>query len=346
VTTVFLLVLYLGQAQQESNMMFADINRCKYFAARVMKQPANPQTKKRYTAICRPVEVDLSNPKVRVYRWKDINVIERYLNEFLMTQENDPLLKERYIDYERDATGKADGKKEIGFGHTYNPDKKFFTAVTKDGKEYKIPVKRKIPGGATKTYLTFQESKDVARKDAMIHRDSARKTIKNFDELPEELKMVATDIDLNVKGKFNTFSELKKGLENLDFDVIKNEYERSGKIKGKQTLLDRRNKPTLKLIKDAEKKVNFEYPPTQAKREEPKEIEVEVSDIEPPKSFKQAFAEARANKDAEFTYSGSRYNTRLKGETPQQYAAFLGKDMPVQVARKGGMVIKNYKERT
>ena len=124
-----------------------------------------------------------------------------------MTQENDPLLKERYIDYERDATGKADGKKEIGFGHTYSPDKKFFIAVTKDGKEYKIPVKRKVPGGATKTYLTFQESKDVARKDAMIHRDSARKTIKNFDELPEELKMVATDIDLNVKGKFNTFSK-------------------------------------------------------------------------------------------------------------------------------------------
>ena len=48
--------------------MFADINRCKYFAARVMKQPANPQTKQKYTAICRPVEVYLSNPKGRVYR--------------------------------------------------------------------------------------------------------------------------------------------------------------------------------------------------------------------------------------------------------------------------------------
>ena len=48
--------------------MFADINRCKYFAARVMKQPANPATKQRYTAICRPVEVDLNNPDVRVYR--------------------------------------------------------------------------------------------------------------------------------------------------------------------------------------------------------------------------------------------------------------------------------------
>ena len=48
--------------------MFADINRSTYFADRVMKQPANPQTKQRYTAICRPVEVDLSNPKVRVYK--------------------------------------------------------------------------------------------------------------------------------------------------------------------------------------------------------------------------------------------------------------------------------------
>ena len=67
-TTVFLLMIYLGRVQQESSMMFADINRCKYFAAKVMKQPANPQTKQRYTAICRPVEVDLSNPKVRVYR--------------------------------------------------------------------------------------------------------------------------------------------------------------------------------------------------------------------------------------------------------------------------------------
>ena len=89
---------------------------------------------------------------------------------------------------------------------------------------------------------------------------------------------------------------------------------------------------------------NLEQPPTLAKKE--KEIEVEVSEAEPPTSFKQAFAEARSNKDAEFTYGGDRYNTRLKGETPQQYAAFLGKDMPVRVARKGGMVIKNYKERT
>ena len=79
--------------------------------------------------------------------------------------------------------------------------------------------------------------------------------------------------------------------------------------------------------------------PTQAKKE--KEIEVEVAEVEQPKSFKQAFAEARGNKDAEFTYSGSKYNTKLKGETPQQYAAFLQKDMPVRVARKGGAIESN-----
>ena len=75
-------MIYLGRVQQESSMMFADINRCKYFAAKVMKQPANPQTKQRYTAICRPVEVDLSNPKVRVYRWKGKTMVaESAVNE-------------------------------------------------------------------------------------------------------------------------------------------------------------------------------------------------------------------------------------------------------------------------
>ena len=105
--------------------------------------------------------------------------------------------------------------------------------------------------------------------------------------------------------------------------------------------------PTNKLIKAAE---NVFYPkveePTLARKEEPKEIEVEVSEAKPAETFKQAFAAARGSREGEFTYDGKRYNTRLKGETPQQYAAFLGKEMPVRVARKGGMVIKNYKERT
>jgi len=68
VTTVFLLVLYLGNIQQESNMLFADINRCRYFATRFMRQPPDPRTKNRYTAICKPIEVDLTDPNVRVYR--------------------------------------------------------------------------------------------------------------------------------------------------------------------------------------------------------------------------------------------------------------------------------------
>ena len=66
-TTVFLLVLYLGNVQQESNMIFADINRCKYFASRIMGQPPEPVTGRRYTAICKPVNVDLNNPNLRVF---------------------------------------------------------------------------------------------------------------------------------------------------------------------------------------------------------------------------------------------------------------------------------------
>ena len=66
-TTVFLLVLYLGQVQQESNMVFADINRCRYFARTLMRPPAVPGGAK-YKAICKPIEVDANNPKVRIYR--------------------------------------------------------------------------------------------------------------------------------------------------------------------------------------------------------------------------------------------------------------------------------------
>ena len=37
-TTVFLLVIYLGDAVQQSDMHFRDINRCKYFASRIRIQ--------------------------------------------------------------------------------------------------------------------------------------------------------------------------------------------------------------------------------------------------------------------------------------------------------------------
>ena len=68
-TTVFLLVMYLGDAVQQSDMHFRDINRCRYFANRISKQPADPGTKKRYTGICKPVTLDITNPNVRLYQW-------------------------------------------------------------------------------------------------------------------------------------------------------------------------------------------------------------------------------------------------------------------------------------
>ena len=67
-TTVFLLVIYLGDAVQQSDMHFRDINRCKYFAIRISKQPVVPGTKKRYTGICKPVTLDIKNPNVRLYQ--------------------------------------------------------------------------------------------------------------------------------------------------------------------------------------------------------------------------------------------------------------------------------------
>ena len=48
-------------------MIFADINRCKYFARTIMRQPAVPGGQK-YKAVCKPVEVDANNPKIRIYR--------------------------------------------------------------------------------------------------------------------------------------------------------------------------------------------------------------------------------------------------------------------------------------
>jgi hypothetical protein len=68
VTTVFLLVIYLGNVVQQSDMHFRDINRCRYFANRISKQPAVPGTKNRYTGICKPVTLDTTNPNIRLYQ--------------------------------------------------------------------------------------------------------------------------------------------------------------------------------------------------------------------------------------------------------------------------------------
>tara|TARA_E500000318_G_scaffold55643_1_gene51648 strand:+ start:40 stop:246 length:207 start_codon:yes stop_codon:yes gene_type:complete len=67
-TTVFLLVLYFGGVPQQSNMMFYDINRCQYFAHRIMRQAPEPRTGRKYVALCRPVDIDINNSNNRIYR--------------------------------------------------------------------------------------------------------------------------------------------------------------------------------------------------------------------------------------------------------------------------------------
>ena len=202
------------------------------------------------------------------------------------------------------------------------------------------------------TLPSGEKGKNIARGylKNFINKDVKQVTnkINNFDKLPIRLKVALggeayrgslaqspKTIELINQGKYKEASE--EFLDNDEFrDAV--ELNRRGIIPRFKAVSD-----NLKLLDAMEDFPKGLEKPALAKKE--KEIEVEVSEAEPPKSFKQAFAEARANKDAEFTYGGDRYNTRLKGETPQQYAAFLGKDRPVQVAKKGGMVIKNYKER-
>lgn len=286
--------------------------------------------------------------------------LENYLDTFLLKNENDKLLNNKidkkagvikegdsFFSVPIKATGVAKGQ-EIGYGHVITPAeiKNGIVAMNSTGEQYLIPYSSNIK-------LNKKQAKDVARNDANNKRKVTKKQVKNFDSLPQQLQMIATDINFNVEGGLNTFSNLKEAIETLDSDRMKEHYKRytnvkrnkEGEVISKDPLKNR-NKDTLALITSFDK----EYPKMGRPKVPSEKIsdigEVEVAEAEPPKSFKQAFAEARANKDAEFTYGGDRYNTRLKGETPQQYAAFLGKDMPVRVARKGGMVIKNYKERT
>tara|TARA_R100000664_G_C2716249_1_gene111262 strand:+ start:53 stop:913 length:861 start_codon:yes stop_codon:yes gene_type:complete len=286
-----------------------------------------------------------------------MNYIESYLDNFWTINENSPLAEgkvskkggvikegDMILAIPFDATGQHKGKKEIGYGHviTSSDRKNGFLAVDSSGKRYRIPYSEDVK-------LTQKQTKDIARADIITREPIARRKIAkaggNFDEFSSQKKMLALDYELNVgedkegNSGIDAFPKFFEGLITNNPSLALKEYKRF--TGGKE--MTTRNKTTKNLLMNM---FNLEQPPTQAKRKEPKEIEVEVSEAEPPKSFKQAFAEARANKDAEFTYSGSRYNTRLKGETPQQYAAFLGKEMPVRVARKGGMVIKNYKERT
>ena len=283
-----------------------------------------------------------------------MNYIESYLNNFWTINENGPLAKgnvskkggvikkgDMILAIPYGATGQHKGKTEIGYGHviTSRDREKGFKATNSLGKTYMIPYSDDVK-------LTQKQTKDIARADIIDRQPAARKKIKeaggNFDEFSPQKKMLALDYELNVgEDKYGNsgiaaFPQFFEGLITDNAPLALSQYERH--TGGKKMKL--RNRTTKEMLLDL---FNLKQPATLAKAK-PKEIEVEVSEEEPPKSFKQAFAEARGNKDAEFTYSGSRYNTKLKGETPQQYAAFLGKDMPVRVARKGGMVIKNYKE--
>ena len=43
-TIVFMLMVYLGNTPEQERILFYDINRCKYFASRIMGQPPEPVT--------------------------------------------------------------------------------------------------------------------------------------------------------------------------------------------------------------------------------------------------------------------------------------------------------------
>tara|TARA_Y100000992_G_C21226275_1_gene473048 strand:- start:347 stop:550 length:204 start_codon:yes stop_codon:yes gene_type:complete len=63
--TVFALMIYAGQQLQQPVTYWYDINRCKYFASRVMNQPAVPgENKTKYIAVCKFTNVDPSRTKI------------------------------------------------------------------------------------------------------------------------------------------------------------------------------------------------------------------------------------------------------------------------------------------
>ena len=63
--TAFLLVVYLGNAKISASTYFYDIDRCKYFAERINRQPRIPPRREKYIAVC---EIKQVNPgKTKVY---------------------------------------------------------------------------------------------------------------------------------------------------------------------------------------------------------------------------------------------------------------------------------------
>jgi hypothetical protein len=56
--TVFALYVYLGEALQRPITYWYDVNRCRYFARRLMAQPPVPgDPKQKIIAVCRIAEV-------------------------------------------------------------------------------------------------------------------------------------------------------------------------------------------------------------------------------------------------------------------------------------------------
>lgn len=53
---VFALLVWLGDNLQKDTMYFYDIDRCKYFAERINRQPPTP--KGSYVAVCEVKEVE------------------------------------------------------------------------------------------------------------------------------------------------------------------------------------------------------------------------------------------------------------------------------------------------
>jgi|TARA_R100000084_G_scaffold99326_1_gene53672 GH24 family phage-related lysozyme (muramidase) len=242
----------------------------------------------------------------------------------------------------------------------YDPDtKEFIGYIDKEGKNSPATIGYGITNESESGFKVKpgQRITEYVADMSLDQEIEARAKVLNKLGIPKKYlenpltRAAIISLDFNL-GDFRKSDMLNEGLKKDNIDDFLFYAFSTKEGAGNQYLLkskglrNRRKKEKDLFLKGLKqiKKQEAKETPTLAKKE--KEVEVEVSKAESPKSFKQAFAEARANKDAEFTYGGDRYNTRLKGETPQQYAAFLGKEMPVRVARKGGMVIKNYKERT
>jgi len=71
-THVFLLMVYLGQKTISQDMYFYDIDKCRYFAERMNKQPPVPNRiagegipkTRSYVAVCEPRKIDPSKSLV------------------------------------------------------------------------------------------------------------------------------------------------------------------------------------------------------------------------------------------------------------------------------------------